>query len=117
MNDRMWPEPIDSQIMALYKAIIGQAALELSVVIDSERVAAYHLRLDGTQRRHWSFIDTVDHRGLLGGLASLLIYWRYYLLPRQLCLYGLVPDFWEYGTVKSANKWMQFEQNFLRVSR
>jgi hypothetical protein len=35
--------------MALNKAIIGQAVLELSGVIDSERVAAYHLRLDATQ--------------------------------------------------------------------
>jgi hypothetical protein len=34
-------EPIDSQIIALNKAIIGQAALELSGVIDSERVAAW----------------------------------------------------------------------------
>jgi len=42
-------ELIDSQIMALNQAIIGQAALELSGVIDSERVAAYHLRLDATQ--------------------------------------------------------------------
>ena len=41
-------EPIDSQIMALNKAITGQAALELLGVIDSERVAAYHLRLDAT---------------------------------------------------------------------
>jgi hypothetical protein len=44
-------EPIDSQLIALNKAIIGQAALKLSGVIESERVEAYHLWLDATRCR------------------------------------------------------------------
>jgi hypothetical protein len=47
-NDRCaeGSEPIDSEIMALNKAIIGQTALELLGVIDSDHVAVHQLRLD-----------------------------------------------------------------------
>jgi hypothetical protein len=45
-------EPVDSEIMALNKAIISQAALKPSGVIDSVRVAVHQLRSDATPFGH-----------------------------------------------------------------